>query len=53
MEAKEFDALIEKLATIYVTARVNQKPMGAGDFAAMYLDAQRQIREQLAALQGQ
>ena len=52
MDAKEFDALVEKLATIYITAQVNQKPMGAGDFAIMYLNAKRQIRDQILARQG-
>ena len=45
MPKEELDSLVNDLAKIYVTASINRKPAGAGDFAKEYLKAKNQIKD--------
>lgn len=49
MNSRNLDELVEKLTDIYVTAQINRKPMGAGDFADLYLSSEKVIRDRLSA----
>lgn len=47
MDSNSLEELVERLTIIYVTAQVNQKPMGAGDFANLYMNSKKFIRDRL------